>query len=172
MSIAWAVVEHIADSRLLGAKTLFATHYHELTELEGAIPGVNNYCIAVKEQGDNIVFLRKIVRGGADRSYGVQVAKLAGVPDRVIERAKELVNELTNTDIAARAREIAQAQGTPQKKRVAKPDDVDANQLTLFDTVKDDDIINELKTLEISNMTPLDALNTLYRMQSTLKNRI
>lgn len=172
MSIAWAVVEHIADARLLGAKTLFATHYHELTELEGAIPGVNNYCIAVKEQGDNIVFLRKIVRGGADRSYGVQVAKLAGVPDRVIERAKELVNELTNTDIAARAREIAQAQGTPQKKRVAKPDDVDANQLTLFDTVKDDDIINELKTLEISNMTPLDALNTLYRMQSTLKNRI
>ena len=84
MSIAWAVVEYIADARQLGAKTLFATHYHELTELEGALNGVNNYCIAVKEQGDDIVFLRKIVKGGADRSYGIQVAKLAGVPDRVI----------------------------------------------------------------------------------------
>ncbi len=172
MSIAWAVVEHIADPKVLGAKTLFATHYHEMTELEGALAGVNNYCIAVKEQGDNVVFLRKIVRGGADKSYGVQVAKLAGVPDRVIQRAKELVNELSNADIAARAREIAQAQSIPQKKRIARPDEVDANQLTLFDTVKDDDIITELKNLEISNMTPLDALNTLYRMQSVLKNRI
>ena len=172
MSIAWAVVEHISDPKILGAKTLFATHYHELTELEGALPGVNNYCIAVKEQGDNIVFLRKIIRGGADKSYGIQVAKLAGVPDRVIERAKELLGELTNADIAVRAKEIAQAQGSPQKKRVTRPDEVDANQLTLFDTVKDDDIIRELKELEISKMTPLDAMNTLYRMQSTLKNRI
>ncbi len=174
MSIAWAVVEYIADSKQLGAKTLFATHYHEMTELEGALAGVNNYCIAVKEQGDNVVFLRKIVRGGADKSYGVQVAKLAGVPDRVIQRAKELVNELSNADIAARAREIAQAQNpnVQPKKRVARPDEVDANQLTLFDTVRDDDIIAELKGLEIAKMTPLDALNTLYRMQSVLKNRI
>ena len=158
MSIAWAVVEYIADARQLGAKTLFATHYHELTELEGALNGVNNYCIAVKEQGDDIVFLRKIVKGGADRSYGIQVAKLAGVPDRVINRAKELVEELM--------------QSTPSKKRVSRPDEVDANQLTLFDTVKDDSIIEEIKKLEIANMTPLDALNTLYRMQATLKNRI
>lgn len=172
MSIAWAVVEYIADARSLGAKTLFATHYHELTELEGALPGVNNYCIAVKEQGDNIVFLRKIVRGGADKSYGIQVAKLAGVPEKVTERAKELVNELTNADIAVRAKEIAQAQVKAQKKRVSKPDDVDANQLTLFDTIKDNDIIEELKNLELSRMTPLDALNTLYRMQSAVKNRI
>ena len=172
MSIAWAVVEYIADARQLGAKTLFATHYHELTELEGALNGVNNYCIAVKEQGDDIVFLRKIVKGGADRSYGIQVAKLAGVPDRVINRAKELVEELTDADIAARAREIAQMQSTPSKKRVSRPDEVDANQLTLFDTVKDDSIIEEIKKLEIANMTPLDALNTLYRMQATLKNRI
>ena len=171
-SIAWAVVEYIADARQLGAKTLFATHYHELTELEGALNGVNNYCIAVKEQGDDIVFLRKIVKGGADRSYGIQVAKLAGVPDRVINRAKELVEELTDADIAARAREIAQMQSTPSKKRVSRPDEVDANQLTLFDTVKDDSIIEEIKKLEIANMTPLDALNTLYRMQATLKNRI
>ena len=172
MSIAWAVVEYIADARQLGAKTLFATHYHELTELEGALNGVNNYCIAVKEQGDDIVFLRKIVKGGADRSYGIQVAKLAGVPDRVINRAKELVEELTDADIAARAREIAQMQSTPSTKRVSRPDEVDANQLTLFDTVKDDSIIEEIKKLEIANMTPLDALNTLYRMQATLKNRI
>ena len=108
MSIAWAVVEYIADTRLLGAKTLFATHYHELTELEGALTGVNNYCIAVKEQGDDIVFLRKIVRGGADKSYGIQVAKLAGVPERVIGRAKELVQELSDADITSRAKEVAQ----------------------------------------------------------------
>ena len=93
LSIAWAVVEHISNTRLLGAKTLFATHYHELTELEGLMNGVTNYCIAVKEQGDDIVFLRKIVKGGADKSYGIQVAKLAGVPDSVINRAKELVEQ-------------------------------------------------------------------------------
>ena len=99
LSIAWAVVEYISNPKLLGAKTLFATHYHELTELEGKLPGVNNYCIAVKENGDDIVFLRKIIQGGADKSYGIQVAKLAGVPDMVIERAKELAEELTNADI-------------------------------------------------------------------------
>ena len=93
LSIAWAVIEHISNTKLLGAKTLFATHYHELTELEGKIPGVNNYCIAVKERGDDIVFLRKIVKGGADKSYGIQVAKLAGVPDSVLDRAKELVDD-------------------------------------------------------------------------------
>ena len=91
---------------------------------------------------------------------------------QVINRAKELVEELTDADIAARAREIAQMQSTPSKKRVSRPDEVDANQLTLFDTVKDDSIIEEIKKLEIANMTPLDALNTLYRMQATLKNRI
>ena len=93
LSIAWAVVEHISNKKLLGAKTLFATHYHELTELEGKLDSVNNYCIAVKEQGDDIVFLRKIVKGGADKSYGIQVAKLAGVPESVIARAKEIVGE-------------------------------------------------------------------------------
>ena len=99
LSIAWAVVEYISNSKLLGAKTLFATHYHELTELEGKIDSVHNYCIAVKEQGDDIVFLRKIVKGGADKSYGVQVAKLAGVPDAVINRAKEIARELEEHDL-------------------------------------------------------------------------
>ena len=131
--------------------------------------GIRKVCIFLQALHD---FLRKIVKGGADKSYGIQVAKLAGVPDRVINRAKELVEELTDADIAARAREIAQMQSTPSKKRVSRPDEVDANQLTLFDTVKDDSIIEEIKKLEIANMTPLDALNTLYRMQATLKNRI
>ena len=172
LSIAWAVVEHISNTRLLGAKTLFATHYHELTELEGTLNGVNNYCIAVKEQGDDIVFLRKIVKGGADKSYGIQVAKLAGVPDSVIERAKELVEELSNADITARAKEIAEKNiSAPSRKPVPKPDDVELSQLTLFDTVKEDDIIQEIGDMELGSMTPIDALNTLYRLQTKLKNR-
>lgn len=174
LSIAWAVVEHISNPKLLGAKTLFATHYHELTELEGTINGVNNYCIAVKEQGDDIVFLRKIVKGGADKSYGVQVAKLAGVPDSVIVRAKELLVELSDADITARAKEIAEAgtgAGTQKHTSVPRPDEVDLQQMSLFDTVKDDDIVRELGELELGNMTPIDALNTLYRLQTKLKNR-
>ncbi|WP_347002928.1 DNA mismatch repair protein MutS [Enterocloster clostridioformis] len=172
LSIAWAVIEHISNSKLLGAKTLFATHYHELTELEGTIAGVKNYCIAVKEQGDDIVFLRKIVRGGADKSYGIQVAKLAGVPDSVIARAKEIAEELSDADITAKAKEIADiSSNITQHKAVPKPDEVDMQQLSFFDTVKDDDIIRELDSLELSTMTPLDAMNTLYRLQTKLKNR-
>ncbi|MBQ7432533.1 MAG: DNA mismatch repair protein MutS [Lachnospiraceae bacterium] len=174
MSIAWAVVEYISDAKQLGAKTLFATHYHELTELEGTLPGVNNYCIAVKEQGDDIVFLRKIVKGGADKSYGIQVAKLAGVPDKVIDRAKVLVEELSDADIASRAREVAQLNATipASRKRVSRPDEVDSNQLSIFEAVKDDTIISQIKELDLSHMTPIDALNTLYQLQSSVKNRI
>lgn len=117
LSIAWAVVEHISNPKLLGAKTLFATHYHELTELEGKLHNVNNYCIAVKEKGDDIVFLRKIVRGGADKSYGIQVAKLAGVPDSVIERAKQIVEELSANDITAVTKNLAVETGTKKKKK-------------------------------------------------------
>lgn len=171
LSIAWAVVEHISNSKLLGAKTLFATHYHELTELEGKIDNVNNYCIAVKEKGDDIVFLRKIVKGGADKSYGIQVAKLAGVPDSVINRAKEIVEELVNADITARVKEIA-VQGENQKKKPQKKlDEVDLAQFSLFDTVKDDDVLKELEELDISHMTPIDAMNKLYQLQNKLKNR-
>ena len=172
LSIAWAVVEYISDSRLLGAKTLFATHYHELTELEGKIDNVNNYCIAVKEKGDDIVFLRKIVKGGADKSYGVQVAKLAGVPDLVINRAKEIVEELSEEDITNRVSEIAVKDKISKKKPKAKKyDEVDIAQMSLFDTVKDDDVLEELKNLDVGNMTPIDALNTIYRLQNKLKNR-
>ena len=170
LSIAWAVVEHISNKKLLGAKTLFATHYHELTELEGKLDSVNNYCIAVKEQGDDIVFLRKIVKGGADKSYGIQVAKLAGVPESVIARAKEIVGELSEADITTKVREIS-AQGSETKARQKKYDEVDLAQISLFDTVKDDYVLEELKEIDVSNLTPMDALNTIYRLQNKLKNR-
>ncbi len=171
LSIAWAVIEHISNSKLLGAKTLFATHYHELTELEGKIHNVNNYCIAVKEKGDDIIFLRKIVKGGADKSYGIQVARLAGVPESVIARAKEIVEELVQADITDRIKDIA-SHGSEQP--AAKPkhyDEVDLAQMSLFDTVRDDDVIEELKGLDLGNLTPIDALNTLYQIQNKLKNR-
>ena len=168
LSIAWAVVEYISNPKQLGAKTLFATHYHELTELEGHLAGVNNYCVAVKEMGDDIVFLRKIVKGGADKSYGIQVAKLAGVPQVVLDRAKELVQELSEADITVRAKEIAGIQAQHTKTTY---DEVDLSQMSLFDTVKEDDIIKELQEMELSSMTPIDALNTLYRLQTSLKNR-
>ena len=171
LSIAWAVVEYISNSKLLGAKTLFATHYHELTELEGKISNVNNYCIAVKEKGDDIVFLRKIVKGGADKSYGIQVAKLAGVPDPVINRAKEIVEELVTADITGKVKDIA-VQGSETKKKTQKKlDEVDLTQFSLFDTVKDDDVLNELKELDVSHMTPMDAMNKLYQLQNKLRNR-
>ncbi|MDD6456257.1 MAG: DNA mismatch repair protein MutS, partial [Lachnospiraceae bacterium] len=173
MSIAWAVVEYIADKSILGAKTLFATHYHELTELEGTLPGVHNYCIAVKEQGEDIIFLRKIMKGGADKSYGIQVARLAGVPEKVLKRARVLVEELSDADITHRARELAQIHaGQLSAKRVPKPDDVDAGQLTMFAAVEEDSILQEITDLELGNMTPIDALNTLYRIQAKLKNRV
>lgn len=170
LSIAWAVIEHISNKKLLGAKTLFATHYHELTELEGKMNNVNNYCIAVKEKGDDIVFLRKIVKGGADKSYGIQVAKLAGVPDMVIDRAKEIVTQLCDNDILEKVQSIAIDQKETKHKAV-KYDEVDLSQMSLFDTVTDEDVLNELKELDVSTLTPLDALNTIYRLQNKLKNR-
>ncbi len=170
LSIAWAVIEHISNRKLLGAKTLFATHYHELTELEGKMDNVNNYCIAVKEKGDDIVFLRKIVKGGADKSYGIQVAKLAGVPDMIIDRAKEIVEQLSDNDITEKVQDIA-GNLKESKGKVKKYDEVDLTQMSLFDTVRDEDILKELEEVDISSMTPLDALNTLYRFQNQLKNR-
>ena len=164
LAIAWAVIEHISNTKLCGAKTLFATHYHELTELEGKLSGVTNYCIAVKEKGDDIVFLRKVVKGGADKSYGIQVAKLAGVPDSVINRAKELVEELSDADITAAVKDLA----SPKKKPKVE---MDMAQMSLFDTVQDNDIIEELKGIDIGNLTPMEALNTLYNLQNKIKNR-
>ena len=173
LSIAWAVIEHISNKRFLGAKTLFATHYHELTELEGKIDNVSNYCVAVKEKGDDIVFLRKIIKGGADRSYGIQVAKLAGLPDIVIDRAKEILEQLTDSDITESIRNIETkaGQSAGKGKKAKHYDEVDLGQMSLFETVSDTDVLKELEQIDISNLTPLDALNTLYRLQTQLKNR-
>lgn len=162
LSIAWAVVEYINNSNLLGAKTLFATHYHELTELEGKLASVNNYCIAVKEQGDDIVFLRRIIKGGADKSYGIQVAKLAGVPDLVIERAKEIIEELSDHDITYRAKDLQVSSSLANME-------YEPIQMSLFDlnnSVAEHPVIEELKCLDLSNMTPLEALNILNGLQA------
>ena len=140
---------------------------HELTELEGKIPGVNNYCIAVKEKGDDIVFLRKIVKGGADKSYGIQVAKLAGVPDSVISRAKELVEELSDADITAAVKDLT----APKKKQKIMYDQVDMAQMSLFDTVQDNDIVDEIRDLDMTHLTPMEAMNILYNLQNKIKNR-
>ena len=192
LGIAWSVIEHIADKKLLGAKTLFATHYHELTELEGKLDSVDNYCISVKEQGDDIIFLRKIIKGGADKSYGIQVAKLAGVPENVLKRAREIVDELSNNDIAEKAKDIAveyeipdyeygieQQTKKPRKVRKKTESEIESEkmgQISLFDgyqpNVKTDDIIYELHDLDLSTTTPIDAMNILYKMQTKLRERM
>ena len=171
LSIAWAVIEHISNKKILGARTLFATHYHELTELEGKIENVNNYCIAVKENGENIVFLRKIIKGGADRSYGIQVARLAGIPDIVLNRAKEIADKISDNDITEKIQDIEVNIKNKPDKASSKKDYEDINQMSLFDTVTDKDIIDDLLSLDLTNMTPLDALNNLSRLQSKLNNR-
>ena len=162
LSIAWAVVEYLATGRLAGAKTLFATHYHELTELEGSIPGVHNYCIAVKEQGDTIAFLRKIVKGGADQSYGIQVAKLAGVPETVTARAREIAAELSGADIAARAKELA-ARGQETVASPAEPAPCEAPLQTA-----ERDILERLRKADLSELTPRAAIEFLYQLQEAL----
>ena len=165
LSIAWAVVEHIANPKLLGAKTLFATHYHELTELEGKLDSVHNYCIAVKEQGEDIVFLRKIVPGGADKSYGIQVARLAGLPESVLKRAHQIAEQLSENDLAERAGRVREA--VMQVINQAEPE-----QLSLFEDSRDDKrkkVLDELINTDLSNMTPMEALTKLYDYQIRLK---
>lgn len=177
LSIAWAVVEHIADAKKLGAKTLFATHYHELTELEGRLSSVNNYCIAVKEQGEDIIFLRKIIKGGADKSYGIQVAKLAGVPEDVLRRAYEIADQLTENDINAagisdaKPEKHLEAKGTKGCKKSGKAET--PGQMSLFSTTETDysDVIEALKDIDISQMTPMGAMNKLYELQEMLKQQ-
>jgi DNA mismatch repair protein MutS len=196
LSIAWAVVEHISNPKLLGAKTLFATHYHELTELEGKLDSVNNYCIAVKEHGEDIVFLRKIVKGGADKSYGIQVAKLAGVPDSVLKRASEIVEELSQNDIIEKAKAIADSHNSQGSKiditfakdtvaeednetfinhKVKKKQTDIPNQLSFFNFGEIEnpyeDIVKELKAFNLNNITPIEAMKYLYDLQQKL-NRV
>ncbi|MEE1009713.1 MAG: DNA mismatch repair protein MutS [Agathobacter sp.] len=163
LSIAWAVVEHISNPKLLGAKTLFATHYHELTELEGKISSVNNYCIAVKEKGDDIVFLRKIIKGGADKSYGIQVAKLAGLPESVVERAKEIVEQLLKNDITDTVKNIAvSVEEEPEYNG-------EAEQLSLFGDTSDEKIKEDILSIDIGRLTPIEAINKLYELQNKVK---
>ena len=172
LSIAWAVVEYISSKDLLGAKTLFATHYHELTELEGKLEGVNNYCISVKEAGDDIVFLRKIIKGGADKSYGIQVAKLAGVPDVVLARAKEIAAELSEHDITVTAAadimpKILEDVHSKGKSKGRSKDT--AGQLSLFGNAEESSVVADIKALDLSNMTPMKALLYLNDLQERLK---
>ncbi len=170
LSIAWAVVEYIADPNIIGAKTLFATHYHELTELEGKLSSVNNFCIAVQENGEDIVFLRKIIKGGADRSYGIQVARLAGVPEPVLTRAREICNELIDSDITTKVKDIdIKTDMTETHKKTANKSDT-YEQMSLFSSPVEMSIANELKTMDLNNMTPMKAMLYLQELQDRLKN--
>lgn len=154
LSIAWAVIEHVTEESILGARTLFATHYHQLTELEGKLEGVKNYCIAVKEKGEDIIFLRKVIRGGADQSYGIQVAGLAGLPRSVIVRAGEILQKLEESDIAKNG------------KKVSKKDEPE--QMDFF-TYKYRHIVKELTSIDINSLTPLQALNKLNVLRKNVE---
>lgn len=171
LSIAWAVVEYIADPNILGAKTLFATHYHELTELEGKLSSVNNFCIAVQEEGDDIVFLRKIIKGGADRSYGIQVARLAGVPEPVLKRAREICNELIDSDIITKVKDIDIKPALSEQPKKKETRSSDYEQLSLFSSPVEMTIANELKTMDLNNMTPIKAMLYLQELQERLKQQ-
>jgi len=161
LSIAWSVIEFISDKEKLGCRTLFATHYHELTDLEGKITGIKNYCISVKENGDDIIFLRKIIRGGADGSYGIQVAKLAGIPQTVIDRAKEILRELEEADISKKEPRI-------RKNKMPLEGQLDIFSLNNVSKNKEE-VLNELSSVDVSTLTPLDALNLIYRLQQRIK---
>jgi DNA mismatch repair protein MutS len=154
LSIAWAVVEYLSDPEKIGARTLFATHYHELTELEDKLEGVKNYCIAVKEKGEDVIFLRKIIRGGADESYGIHVAKLAGVPNTVISRANRILKDLKETDFSS-------------KESKEKKKENSSGQFDLFN-YKLGEIASELDKINLNELTPIDALNVLSKLKSKL----
>lgn len=157
MSIARSVVEYIADKKKIGAKTLFATHYHELSDLEGTVDGVKNYNIAVKKRGDDITFLRRIVRGGADGSYGIEVAKLAGVPDNVIKRAKAILKTLENNDLM-------------KPKLVDDVQEAEAEFQMSFESNSREYIMDRLKTIDINTLTPIEAMSILYDLTDKAKN--
>jgi len=156
LSIAWSVMEYISDTSTLGARTLFATHYHELTELEACVPGVKNYCFPVEERGDDIVFLRKITRGGVKRSFGIQVAKLAGIPYSVISRSQEILSALNRADIAK------EAQAAQKGKVIYGPTKKPSNGHKL--------IINELMDINVENLSAIEAIKLLYHLQEKTKN--
>ena len=156
MSIAKAVLEYTADKKRLGAKTLFATHYHELTELENEMDGVKNFNIAVKKRGEDIIFLRRIVRGGADGSYGIDVARLAGVPDAVVKRAKVILKSLEENGVA------------PVMTNAVRKEADDDMQVS-FGSTAESEIIDELKSLDVNTLTPIEAMSKLYEISAKAK---
>lgn len=164
LSIAWAVIEYIHNH--IGAKTLFATHYHELTQLEGKLQRVKNYCISVKEKDNNIIFLRKIIKGGADRSYGIHVASLAGLPKKVIKRAGEIMESLKNVETAASSNvsDRISINNNPKQDKTVKN-----KQLELYNYVEQN-VLNEIKALDIMTMSPIEALNFLYKIKKKIDN--
>lgn len=145
----------------MGCRTLFATHYHELTELEGKLTGIKNYCIAVKEKGEDIIFLHKIIRGGANGSYGIQVAKLAGLPELVLERAKEILSQLEDADISKKEHKI-------RKNKMPIKGQLDISSF-ITESKTRDEVIEKIKNVDVSTLTPLDALNLMYSLQQKLK---
>jgi DNA mismatch repair protein MutS len=156
MSIARAVVEY-TYSKKIGAKTLFATHYHELTDMEDQFPGIVNYNIAAKKRGDSITFLRKIVRGGTDDSYGIEVAKLAGVPSEVVNRAREILSDLERAGV------VAPKASAPSTH--SEPD--------LFSQIvmsKDSDVADKIREADINTMTPIEAMNLIYKLKKLLED--
>ena len=157
MSIARAVVEFLADKKKIGAKTLFATHYHELSELEKQVGGVKNYNVAVKKRGDDLTFLRRIVKGGADSSYGIEVAKLAGVPDAVINRAKVVLRALEDNDLMKPNMEIPFEEENSEDMQIS------------FDDGKNESIIERLKSLDVNVLTPIEAMGILNELASEAK---
>lgn len=159
LSIAWAVLEFISSTSKCGAKALFATHYHELTELEGKLDGVKNYRITVKEYGDDIIFLRKIVRGGADKSFGIQVAKLAGLPNDLIERAKIILSEIEASDINNVAGKVSKDETDQQMSLLGKEGSENG----------DKEIVDELAKIDANKLSPLDALGKLYELSARAK---
>jgi DNA mismatch repair protein MutS len=152
LSIAWAVAEHLHDAPHLKCRTLFATHYHQLTEMAAAKEGVKNYNIAVREWGDRIIFLRKIMEGGTNRSYGIQVARIAGVPEEVIQRAREILHNIENGEF--------DEGGMPRLARGKRAARKESNQLSLFAGVRDD-LLEEIRAADPLNMTPLEALQRI-----------
>ena len=155
LSIAWAVVEYIQNKHKIGAKTLFATHYHELTVMEQLLDGVKNYNIAVKKRGDDITFLRRIVPGGADDSYGIEVAKLAGIPQSVISRAKEILKDLEH------------GKYKNENANIQKQDNSDDMQLSLIGSAESP-VIEKLKDTDINTLTPIEAMNLLYELKGMI----
>jgi len=161
LSIAWAVTEYIADQARIGAKTLFATHYHELSELEGRLAGVKNYCVAVKEHGDDVIFLRKILRGSADKSFGIQVARLAGLPAPVLKRANQILKRLEQADISKSqiSANILEEKALP----------VQASQMNMLASPVSQEIIQTLLQTNINEITPVQAFSVLCELREKAK---